>query len=81
MNENFEVLSEASADNETTYILRMETGTEVVCRVPLHTHEEEAEIYSDFALACMRMMYPDKDLPSVKTMRIICGDGCRITKL
>lgn len=68
------ILSETATDKEITTVARTDGGATIVCHEPIHTPEEEAEILSDFALACAHMMYPKKDLSNVKRIRVICNE-------
>lgn len=73
-NEGCTILSETETDDEITTVARTYGGVTVVCHEPIHTPEEEAEILSDFALACAHMMYHGKDLSNVRHIRVIFND-------
>lgn len=73
--EGYTIISETRTDNEITTVARTDGGATIVCHEPIHTPEEEAEILSNFALACAKMMYPGKDLSNVKRIRVICNDS------
>ncbi|MDE6599526.1 MAG: hypothetical protein K2K34_05540 [Oscillospiraceae bacterium] len=68
------ILSETVTDKEVTIAARTDGGAAIVCHEPIHTPEEEAEILSDFALACAQMTYPGKDLSDVRHICVICSD-------
>lgn len=73
-NEGCTILSETETDKEITTVARTDRGAEIVCHEPIHTPEEEAEILSDFALACAHMMYHGKELSDVRHICVICND-------
>lgn len=74
-NEGCTIISETRTDKEITTVARTDGGATIVCHEPIHTPEEETEIFSDFALACAHMMCPGKDLSNVKRIRVICNDS------
>ncbi|MCM1330271.1 MAG: hypothetical protein NC253_12635 [Ruminococcus sp.] len=73
--EGYTILSETRTDKEITTVARTDGGATIVCHEPIHTPEEEERILSNFALACAKMMYPDKDLSNVGSIRLICNEN------
>ncbi len=74
-NEGYTILSETGTDTEIATVARTDGGATIICREPIHTPDEEAEILSDFALACAQMMFPNKDLSQVKKICVICNEN------
>ena len=73
-NEGCTILTETETDKEITTAARTDGGAAIVCHEPIHTPEEEAEILSDFALACAHMMCHGKDLSDIRHIRVVCSD-------
>ena len=72
---DYEIFYDEIEDNVRVTKFRMKkNGAVGICRVPIHTPEEEKKILSNFAKAAARIVFPDVDLSQVKKITIICND-------
>ena len=71
---DYEIFYDEIVDNVRITKFRMKNGAVGICRIPIHTPEEEEEILSNFAEAAARIVFPDVDLSRVKSITVICND-------